>query len=65
MLYNVARAGFGEECPAAYELIEKMWLTAEHQQEMMVMVDLEGMEPEAAVRAWMADNEDVWRQWLP
>lgn len=65
MLYNVARAGFEEECPAAYKLIEKMWLTAEHQQEMMVMVDLEGMEPEAAVRAWMADNEDVWRQWLP
>ena len=65
MLYNVARVGFEEECPAAYQFIENMQLTSDHQQEMMVMVDLEGMEIEAAVRAWMADNEDVWRKWLP
>ena len=63
--YNVARAGFKEECPAAYMLIENMWLTSEQQQEMMVMVDVEGMEIEAAIKAWMANNEDVWKKWLP
>ena len=65
MTYNVARVGFKEECPTAYKLIENMWLTAEQQQEMMVMVDLEGMEMDAAIKAWMAENEDVWKKWLP
>ena len=65
MTYNIARVGFKDECPQAYDLIKNMWLTAEQQQVMMVMVDLEGMEMEAAVKSWMADNEDVWKKWLP
>ena len=65
MTYNIARAGFEEECPTAYKLIENMWLSSEHQQNMTFMVEVEGVELEAAIKAWMADNEDVWRKWLP
>jgi ABC-type proline/glycine betaine transport system substrate-binding protein len=28
-------------------------------------VDIEGMDLDAAVRKWMAANEDVWRAWVP
>ena len=65
MTYNVARVGFKDECPKAYHLIENMWITAEQQQEMLVMVDVEGMEMDAAVKAWLASNEDIWKKWLP
>ncbi len=65
MTYNVARVGFAEEQPEAYAFLKNMWLTTEQQQEMLVLVDVEGMSVEDAVRQWMADNEDVWQAWIP
>ena len=65
MTYNVARVGFKDENPAAYALIKNMWLTAEMQQEMLLLVDVEGHGVEEAVRMWMAQNEAVWQAWIP
>jgi glycine betaine/proline transport system substrate-binding protein len=64
-LYNVARVGFKDENPEAYAFLKKMNLTTEMQQEMLVLVDVQGHSVEEAVRMWMADNEAVWRAWLP
>ena len=65
MLYNVARVGFKDEHPEAYAFFKNMRLTTEQQQEMLLMVDVDGMSVEDAVRKWMADNEEVWRAWIP
>jgi ABC-type proline/glycine betaine transport system substrate-binding protein len=32
---------------------------------MLVMVDVEGMEMDAAINAWLASNEDIWKKWIP
>jgi glycine betaine/proline transport system substrate-binding protein len=64
-LYNVARVGFKDEHPKAYQFFKNMNLTTEAQQEMLVLVDVKGMSVEEAVRIWMGDNEDTWRAWIP
>ena len=63
--YNIARVGFEKECPAAYQLVDNMWVSSEQIQKMLLWVDAEGMEVEAAARKWMAANEDVWKKWIP
>ncbi len=32
---------------------------------MILLVDVEEKSIEQAVRAWMAENEDIWRAWIP
>lgn len=64
-LLIVARTGFKDEYPEAYQFFKNWHLTNEKQAEMLYMVDVEKMDLEAAVRAWKADNEDIWRSWIP
>ena len=65
MTYNVVRVGFKDENPRAYAFLKNVWITTEMQQEMLVLVDSEGHGVEQAVRMWMAQNEDVWKAWIP
>ncbi len=65
VLYNVARVGFRDEFPDAYQLIANMTLTTAQQQAMLILIDDEGLSVEEGVRLWMGDNEDVWRTWIP
>ena len=44
---------------------DTMQLTNVQQAGMILDVDVNEMDLEAAVRKWMAVNEDVWRQWIP
>ncbi len=62
--YNVARVGFREENPRAFEILKNMNLATEAQQEMLVLVDVENYGVEEAVEMWMEANEDVWMDWL-
>jgi glycine betaine/proline transport system substrate-binding protein len=64
-LYNVARVGFKDESPKVYQFIKNMNLTTAEQQKVIFLVDVEKMNIEQAVRAWMADNEKIWRAWIP
>ncbi len=64
-LYNVARVGFKDESPKVYQFIKNMNLTTAVQQKMIFLIDVEKMNIEQAVRAWMADNENIWRAWIP
>ena len=65
MTYNVVRVGFKDENPKAYAFLKNMWFTTEMQQEMLVMVDVEGNSVDEAVSMWMAQNEAVWKAWIP
>ena len=42
-----------------------MKLTTEQQNEIAATIDGDGMTPEAAAQKWVADNEAVWKAWLP
>jgi glycine betaine/proline transport system substrate-binding protein len=63
--YNIARVGFEDECPAAHQLLDNMSISSAEIQKLLLMVDDEGMEVAAAVKAWMADNEGIWKKWIP
>jgi glycine betaine/proline transport system substrate-binding protein len=64
-LYNISRAGFKEDFPEAYAFFQKLNLSSEAQQQMLLDVDVNKLSVEDAVRKWMAANEDTWRPWLP
>ncbi len=63
--YIVARVGFKDEYPEVYKLFKNMNLTTAEQSKMILSVDVEEKSIEQAVRAWMADNENLWRAWIP
>ncbi len=62
--YNVARVGFRDENPRAYEVLQAMHLATEEQQKMLVLVDIDGHSVEDAVAMWMEANQDTWMSWL-
>ncbi|MGM0586187.1 MAG: ABC transporter substrate-binding protein [Pseudomonadota bacterium] len=60
-----AWAGGREVWPAAYTAIENFQIDNEQMGRLIGQVDLEGMPLQAAVDAWLAENEDTWRSWIP
>ncbi len=55
---------FIDEMPGAYAIVERVDLTNEALAAMAALVDVDGLEVEAAADQWMADNEAVWQSWL-
>lgn len=62
---TIAGVQFKAEFPDAYQFFKKFTLTNAQYADMQGAVELEKMATEQAVRAWMAENESVWRAWLP
>ena len=62
---TIAGVGFKDEFPDAYQFFKKFALTNAQYAAMQGAVELQGMGAEQAVRAWMAENDSVWRAWLP
>lgn len=56
--------GMKDKWPAAYATLTKVSLTNAQIADMAKMVDIDGMEPEDAAKAWMDANPDVWKAWL-
>ncbi len=54
-----------EKHPAVHQLLVNQNLSNTQQAGIILDVDIDGTDLEAAVRKWMAANEDVWRAWLP
>ena len=48
-----------------HQLLSNMRLTNAQQAVMILDVDVNGMDLDAAVRKWMAANEAIWQAWLP
>jgi glycine betaine/proline transport system substrate-binding protein len=63
--FNFGPPGLKDKHPAVYQLVKNQNLSNTQQAGMILDVDINGMDLEAAVRKWMAANEDVWRAWLP
>jgi glycine betaine/proline transport system substrate-binding protein len=58
-------AGFEAKWPCAFELIRRINFTNEQIAEAAAKVDVEDLEPEAAAEQWLAENEGVWKSWIP
>jgi glycine betaine/proline transport system substrate-binding protein len=64
-LYKAFNDKLQEKDPKSFEVLSKLTLTTEQQNEIAAMIDGDGMTPEAAAKQWVADNEAVWKAWLP
>ena len=62
---TIVGTGFEDEFPGPYQFFKKFSLTNAQYAHMQGAVELNGQTAERAVRDWMADNESVWRAWLP
>lgn len=65
VLLKVMWAGFDGYAPEAYEFLSRFHWSTAVQTELLAAVDVDGMTPEAAARAWIAAHQDLWREWLP
>jgi glycine betaine/proline transport system substrate-binding protein len=64
VLFKAAAADLSERAPATYAFLERFEMRNEWQDEITYMIDVEGMEPQEAADQWVADNEDIWQDWL-
>lgn len=65
VLTKAFTAGLEERAPQAFEFLSNLEITNEQQNEMAVLVDVEGMSPADAAARWVEENPDVWQEWLP
>ncbi|MDA2809653.1 glycine/betaine ABC transporter substrate-binding protein [Nocardiopsis sp. RSe5-2] len=64
-LNKVFAKPFADGDSPAYRLLENWQWTNEDQNEVAEMIAGEGMAPEEAAAAWVEENPDVWREWIP
>lgn len=55
---------FPDNHPAIYEVVKQIDFTNLDIAVMAKLVDIDGMEPDAAAEKWLADNADKWKKWL-
>lgn len=60
---KVAWAGMEEKWPGAFKAVKAFHITNEQVGQLIAKVDLEGQDVEEVVAEWMANNEDIWREW--
>ncbi len=65
VLFKAASAKLKEKDPDVYAFLEAFMLTTEDQLSMLPPVEIDGDEPAEVAAQWVADNESVWRAWLP
>ncbi len=63
--YNYGNPELKAKYPDAHALINNQSLSNLDQSGMILDIDVNGMELDAAVRKWMAANEGTWRAWIP
>lgn len=65
VLYKIYWSGFEAYAPDAYQFLQNFNYSNQDQIAMLARVQLEDMSPREAARAWISENEAVWRAWLP
>ncbi|MFZ4720830.1 MAG: ABC transporter substrate-binding protein [Ilumatobacteraceae bacterium] len=63
-LFKAASAKLETKNAAAFNVLKKLQLTTEQQNEVAAMIDGEGMKPAEAAQKWVDANPDVWKAWL-
>ena len=64
-LFKIFWAGLEDAYPEVFTFLSKMNYTTEDQIAMVAAVDFDVLTIEEAAEAWIEENEDVWRVWLP
>jgi glycine betaine/proline transport system substrate-binding protein len=64
-LFKIASSKLKDEAPDAYQFLKNFNYSTADQISMIAAVELDGKSAEEAARAWVAENEDVWKTWLP
>jgi glycine betaine/proline transport system substrate-binding protein len=64
VLLKIVWPGLAEEAPEAYQFLQNFNYTNDDQVFMLGKID-EGMSVDEAAQAWIDENEDVWRAWIP
>lgn len=64
-LFKIFWAGLEETYPDVFAFLSAMNYTTDDQISMVAAVELDGLTPEEAAEAWVEENEDIWREWLP
>ncbi|MBP1806256.1 choline ABC transporter substrate-binding protein [Rubellimicrobium aerolatum] len=63
-VYTVTRKGFAADCPNVATLLQNMTFTLPMENEMMGLILDEGMEPDEAVKQWLAAHPETFDAWL-
>lgn len=61
---TLTRAGYGKECPNVERLLSNLKFDSPMENRLMSDILDQGMQPDAAVRAWMKQNPTVVAKWL-
>ena len=62
---KIAWPGLKDEFPDAYQMLQNFTITNEQQNEMVFAKTESDKTVTEAVSDWLAENEDVWRPWIP
>ena len=61
---TLTRAGYGKECPNVERLLSNLTFDSAIENRLMSNILDQGMQPDAAVRAWMKANPAALAKWL-
>ena len=61
---TLTRAGYTKECPNVGRLLGNLKFNSAMENRLMSDILDKGMDPGAAVRAWMKENPAVFEKWL-
>lgn len=64
-LFKILWADLKDEAPDVYQFLKNFSYSTKDQISMIAAVELDGKTPEEAARAWIENNEDTWKDWLP
>ena len=65
VLFKAASAQLEEKAPDVFAFLQAFTLTTEDQLGMLPPVEIDGLDPAEVAATWVAENESVWRTWLP
>jgi glycine betaine/proline transport system substrate-binding protein len=65
VLYKAASGKLQEKDGDVFAFLEAFTLTTDDQLSMLPAVEIDGEDPADVAAQWVADNESVWRSWLP
>lgn len=64
-LNKIFRSGFVDDDNAAYQFLANWEWTNSDQNQVAGMIADEGMDPTDAAQAWVDENPEIWKPWLP
>jgi glycine betaine/proline transport system substrate-binding protein len=63
-IVKFAWPGLKDKWPAAYQFLKAYQMTNEHQGPMAMAVEVEGQKVAEVAKAWVDQNEAVWKPWV-